>query len=288
MKPKILIVGATGVTGGHATRMLLELGYPVRALVHREDDRAHRLKALGAEIFIGEVLDLRALRQAFVDVQRAYFVYPVRPGLVEATTKFALAAAEAKAEFLVNLSQWTCRPDASSDSAMDHWASERLLDWSPTPVAHLRPTAFQEWLLYELKAIREGRYAVPWGPKGRFAPISGAEQGAAIAAILADPTGHSGQIYPLMGAEDLTNPEIVEIVSRTLGKPIRYEHITGEQWVEEFGIFKTPYLVQHITGVAEMHAQGLMAGTNGAVEQLTGRPPMTVAAFVEKHRAAFA
>jgi hypothetical protein len=40
------------------------------------------------------------IRRAFKDVKRAYFVYPMRPGLVEATANYAQAAVEAKAEFI--------------------------------------------------------------------------------------------------------------------------------------------------------------------------------------------
>ena len=88
--------------------------------------------------------------------------------------------------------------------------------------------------------------------------------------------------------KEMTPPEIAEIVNQTLGKPVRYEQITGAQWVEEVsGTQDIPFLVQHISAIAEMHAQGQMAGTNEVVEKITGRKPQSVAEFVEKHRAAF-
>jgi hypothetical protein len=39
--------------------------------------------------------------------------------------------------------------------------------------------------------------------------------------------------------------------------------------------------------VAIDHANGLFAGTDNRVLEIGGRPPLTVEAFVEKHRAAF-
>lgn len=285
--PRILVGGATGSTGRVATRLLLEKGFPVRAFVHKEDERSQKLQALGAEIFVGELLDFRAVRRAFEGIKRAYFVYPMRPGLVQATAHYAQAASEAKAEFIVNLSQWTSRPDALSDVALQHWLAERVFDWADTPVAHLRPTAFNEWLLYMRAQIREGHYRVPFGPTGKFAPISAEDQGAVIAEILANPEGHAGQTYPLLGPVELTPPEIVEIVSKTLGKPVQYEQVSGEQWVEEVASAKIPVLAQHISAIAEMHALGQMAGTSEWVEKITGRKPETVAAFVERNRAAW-
>src|SRR5262249_32650267 len=143
--------------------------------------------------------------------------------------------------------------------ALQHWLAERVFDRAGTSVTHLRPTAFNEWLLYVRKGIREGRYRVPFGPTGKFATISAEDLGAVIAEILADPEPHAGQALSLTGPVDLTPPEIAEIVSQTLGKPVRYEHITGAQWVDEAS--KAPgntLLIQHISAIAEMHAQGQM------------------------------
>ncbi|KAM0251510.1 hypothetical protein ACHAQJ_008132 [Trichoderma viride] len=282
--PKILIAGAAGRTGSIATRMLLERGYPVRAMVRTDDERAHKLADLGAEIFVGDVLDLRSVRRAFEGVKRAYFVYPMRPGLVEATANYGMAAIEAKAEFILNISQRTSRPDATSDSAMHHWLAERVFDWAPIPMTHLQPTAFNEWLTIMKKGIRQGRYAVPFGPKGRFAPISCEDQGAVITEILADPEPHVGQTYQLLGPVELTPPEIADIVSKTLGKEVRYEQITGEQWVRNVIGQDVPYLSQHVQGIAPMHEKGLMSGTNDVVEKITGRRPETVEDFVKRHR----
>jgi len=287
MKATILIGGATGATGSVATRLLLEKGLAVRALVHKEDERSQKLKSLGAEIFVGDLHDFRAVRGAFEGIKRAYFVYPVRPGLLEATAYYAQAAAEAKAELIVNMSQWTAREDAPSNSALGHWVAERVFDWAPAPVTHLRPVIFNEWLLYVRRAISKGRYAVPFGPEGRHAPIATEDQGAVIAAILANPAGHAGQTYPLLGPVELTQPEIAEIVGRTLGKEVRYEHLSSEQWVEEFAQSRSPFLIQHFSGVVEMHRAGLVAGTSDAVEKIIGRKPMTVAEFVQRYRAAF-
>jgi uncharacterized protein YbjT (DUF2867 family) len=289
MKPKILIAGASGATGIVATQLLLERGFHVRALVHNEDERSTKLRAQGAEIIVGDLLDMRAVRRVFHEVQRAYFVYPMRPGLTEATAHFAEAALEAKTEFIVNLSQKTSRPDAISDSALHHWLAERVFDWAGTPVAHLRPSTFNKWFLWMRKGIRDGKYHVPFGPTGHFAPIAAEDLGHVIAAILADPTQHAGQFYELFGPVELTPPEIAEIITQTLGKEVRYKQISPEEWISDIyeGKQVIPFLAQHLKGIVFDHERGMMAGTNDVVEKISGRRPMTVAEFIEKHREAF-
>ena len=61
----ILIGGAAGATGSMATKLLLQMGFPVRAIVRGDDERAQCLRALGAEVFVADLLDLRAVRRAF-------------------------------------------------------------------------------------------------------------------------------------------------------------------------------------------------------------------------------
>src|SRR6266404_1044177 len=51
---RILVTGASGgahgATGNHVARMLLKRGVPVRAFVHRVDERSDSIRTLGAEI----------------------------------------------------------------------------------------------------------------------------------------------------------------------------------------------------------------------------------------------
>jgi NAD(P)H dehydrogenase (quinone) len=79
-EPMILVTGATGKTGATTAALLLQRGYPVRALVHRDDPRADRLRSAGADVHIGSLEDPIAVREAMRDVQRAYFCPPLEPG----------------------------------------------------------------------------------------------------------------------------------------------------------------------------------------------------------------
>jgi NAD(P)H dehydrogenase (quinone) len=49
-----------------------------------------------------------------------------------------------------------------------------------------------------------------------------------------------------------------------------------------------PFLVQHLVEVAQNYRDGIFAGTNDNVEKITGTSALSVPAFVEKYRSAFA
>src|SRR5262249_11092056 len=72
IKPRIIVTGATGKTGSVVVRELLKGGYPVRAMVHREDARSARLHAYGAELAVADMSDVERVADALKNVQRAY------------------------------------------------------------------------------------------------------------------------------------------------------------------------------------------------------------------------
>ncbi|WP_292975383.1 NmrA family NAD(P)-binding protein [Mycobacterium sp.] len=285
----LLVTGAAGRTGGYATKLLLERGHRVRALVHRSDDRAARLRNGGAEVVVGELQDIDAVREAAEGVDAAYFVYPIDSGLLEATTTFAEAAEDAGVGAIVNMSHISARRAAPSDAARIHWLGERILDWSPIAVTHLRPTYFAEWFtIFCASEIRdEGVMRLPFGD-GRHAPITAEDQGRVIAAILENPEEHAGQVYPLFGAVEMNHYQIAEAISESLGRPVRYEPTDIPTWIEGIKLLGFPeFLAQHLSNVAVDYQNGIFAGTNDLVERIGGKKPTTVQEFIADHLAEF-
>ena len=69
--PSTLVTGATGFIGGHVTRLLVQRGDEVRALV-RPGSEAASLKGLEVGIVRGDVTDRRAVRRALHGVDRVF------------------------------------------------------------------------------------------------------------------------------------------------------------------------------------------------------------------------
>lgn len=284
----LLVTGATGTTGAPTARLLLHRGHRVRALVHRADARSERLAAAGAKIVVGDVHDLQAVGRAMIGVTAAYFCYPVAPGLLEATVIFAQAAQDAGVAAVVNMSQVTARPHATSTAAQHHWLAEQLLDRTPMLVTHLRPTFFAEWL--NLYWATEGTHAVirlPMGT-GRHAPIAGEDQAHVIAAILADPHPHDRQTYDLFGPVEMNHFEIADALTESLGTPVTYEPISIAEYRAGLTAKGFPdYQVDNLVHFVQDYQDGILAGTNDVVHQIGGRQPMTVGDYARAHRDAF-
>src|SRR5260370_6158718 len=109
-KPRIMVTGATGKTVSVVVAELLNAGYPVRAMVNREDGRSARLRAQGAEIVIADMSDVERIADALRDVQRAYYCPPYDPYMIQGAVAFAVAPKESRLEHIVFLSQCPAVP----------------------------------------------------------------------------------------------------------------------------------------------------------------------------------
>jgi NAD(P)H dehydrogenase (quinone) len=289
---EILVGGATGRTGGAAIDELLKMGRGVRAYVRSDDERAAALRQRGVDIAVGDFTDIDDIRAAMEGIRSAYFLHPLAPGIIGAAAYFAQAAKEAGVQAIVNMSQISARRESTSHAAQDHWISERVFDWSGVPTTHLRPTFFADWLVYphfakEIWAKKKIEFPFE---NGRHAPIATDDQGRVIAHILAHPEGHEGKVYTLHGPVEMNHTEIAAVMSEVLGAKIEYAPTSIEEFKEKMEqLYKfPPFLVQHLVEVAQNYREGIFAGANDVVEKITGTPALSVAAFIDKYRSAFA
>jgi uncharacterized protein YbjT (DUF2867 family) len=75
--------------------------------------------------------------------------------------------------------------------------------------------------------------------------------------------------------------EIASTISEILGRPITYQPITIDEYRQELEqLSVSPFRVQHLCAVALDCQDGIFAGTDAIIEGVTGKPPMTVQAFV--------
>ena len=127
----ILVTGAAGQVGSVGrtlTGLLLDRGFPVRAMVRREDERAESLRAAGAEVLVGDLLEPGDVYRAVSGCRRVYFGMSVSAGYLEAAVTMAAAAREAAVSALVNMSQMTV-----SEMSLQNFAVSRSERAKPRP-----------------------------------------------------------------------------------------------------------------------------------------------------------
>ena len=295
----ILVTGAAGNVGGIGrtlTKLLLDEGHRVRAMVRRQDERAEALAALGAEVTVGDLLDLKSMHAAIEGCERVYFGMSVSASYLEATVNAAAVARHHGVKAFVNMSQMTVSQMSITETTPSpqhklHWLAEQALNWSGLPVVQVRPTVFLEGFFLQLSAPtvkRSNVISLPMGD-GKTSPISAYDVARAVAAIVEDPAPHIGRIYNLAGPRSETMAFYAGEFSEALGRTITYEDIAPEAWRERLIKWGLPlHLIDHVTAMAELNRQNRYDRTSDDMVKLTGTPAMSLREFVRRNAQAYA
>ena len=294
----ILVTGAAGAVGSTAQTaiaILLEQGHRVRAMVRKLDARADKLRGMGAEIVVADMLDIIAVRAAMQGCAVVYFTMSISPSFLEAATNVAVTAKSLGVKAFVSLAQMTLSQmsdtaTTSSPQQKQEWLAEQMLRWSGLPVVYLRPTAFFDgmFLVQGAKGIRDDNaIRLPFGD-GKTALIAGADVGAAAAAVLSNPAPHIGKFYDLTGLRSLTMTQYAQEFSAVLGRTIQYVNVPPEIWEAKLHEAKLPaHLIAHLKTMGELNRANRYDRMTDSFQLLVGRPPISAAEFARRHADVF-
>jgi uncharacterized protein YbjT (DUF2867 family) len=289
-----LITGAGGGIGSVSRRVvqtLLDGGAQVRAMVRRDDERADQLRAMGADVIVGDLTSAGDIVDAMNGVRRMFFNMSVSPDYLRATTEVCAVALErGELDVLVNMSQMTVSQMSLTSTGESkqhrlHWLAEHVLNWSGLPVIHVRPTTFLDNPIFTFlskPSLRErGILALPFGT-GRTSPIAADDVARVVVALLRNPEGRIGQIYELTGPEVLDINGLAEQYGRALQRPIAAEDVPLDEWVghvlEPVGL--PDHVTQHTATMARLHREGRYDRRTDDVEQITGQAAQRVEQYV--------
>ena len=250
---------------------------------------------MGIEVVIGDFADYTSLLTALNGIEAAYFCYPVGAGLTEAAGLFAAAGREQDLQRIVDLSLDAAFPESPSPQGRAQWVTERIFEWAGYGGTHLRVAAFfmENLLALYGRQIRElGQIRNSFGD---FEPswIASSDVGAMGAALLADPELVTDRTTVVGAAERASHVAIAEIISKTTGRPVRYQHLTPEEWRDALIANTTAAGQPNPTAAAHLSAQSVALRRHSThlvtndVQRLTGRPAATLKDFVERNRESF-
>lgn len=298
MATPILVTGAAGRVGGVGrtiAELLLKQGKAVRAMVRNEDRRAQALRDMGAEIVVGDLLDLDSMHKAIAGCETMYFGMSVSDTYLAATVNAAAVAKHHGVKAFINMSQMTLAQMSITETTPSpqhklHWLAEQALNWSGLSVVHVRPTVLLEgfFLVLTPESVRESnQIRLPFG-EGKTSPVAVGDVARVFAALLANPQPHIGKIYHLTGPQSENMQFFAQEYSKALGRTITFADIPVEVWRD--GLLKRDmpvHLVNHLATMADLHRAGRYDRMTDDVFTLTGQRPLSVQEFVRRNAAAF-
>jgi uncharacterized protein YbjT (DUF2867 family) len=277
---RILVTGATGNVGREVVRELTARGALVRVGgraagkvldgdagvehvafdFHVPSTFAPAASGCGAVFLIRPppIADVRSTLNAFVDAARANGV-----------------------EHVVFLSV----AGAGKNKLVPHHAVEAHLAARAGGWTVLRPGFFAQNLgdAYRRDIVEDGRLYVPAG-RGRVAFIDTRDIARVAALALCDPARHAGRAYTLTGPEAVTFDDAAAILSRALGRSIRYTRASIPGYaihLRRRGLPAAQIAVQTILHVGLRFGQA--ETVDPTLAALLGRPGGTLAEYVRDH-----
>lgn len=218
MQTRVLVTAANGNTGYPAAKELLRLGHSVRAFVRNpQAAKAKDLLASGAELFVGDIQDIRDVRRALARIDSAYFV-PSYPNVLLQGTTFAIAARELELAHVVCLSQWLSSPEHPSIYTQAHWRVDEMIKNLPvTQWTILNPGLFG--FTYFMTPHILAQFGL-FPDFGKNAPPSSEDIGLVAAHILKAPIPHRHMTYRITGKEVLDAKAMAQIIGEELGRKV--------------------------------------------------------------------
>lgn len=277
---RIGITGATGRLGGLVARELAQDGIPLRLLV-RDPSRAPDLA--DCEVAVAAFGHTPETVAALDGIRTLLMISASEnPDRLQQHLGFVDAAVEAGVRHVVYTSFLGAAPDAVFTLARDHWATEEHLRASGMRRTVLRDNLYADDLRY---FVVDGVLRGPAGD-GRVSAVALADVARCAAAVLRDPAEHAGRTYELTGPEALTMAEVAAVYTEVTGREARFENETIEAAYRSRERWNPPqWQADAWVSTYTAIASGVMAPVSSAVEELTGRRPMTFREVLRQPRA---
>jgi uncharacterized protein YbjT (DUF2867 family) len=276
MEP-ILVTGAAGgsqgATGRRVVESLRERAAAVRAFVRTDDARAAALRTVGADVAVGDLREITAVRSAVRGVRRAYFTYPVTAGMLDAAAVFAAAAGSEGLTRVVAVSQLGSDPEAGTPHMRRHWVAEQVLNRADIGAVHLRAAVFFENL--RVAATGFGELALPLGSPDTMLPLIAAADVARVGVgMLLEPG-------PLDGVHWLAG-EIMTAGEAAAALGVRYVDVDPVDWaVRAQTLYRDDVVVEHLSHLwklfKDIGSGHRLYEVTDTVARFAGRPPLSLA-----------
>jgi len=288
---KILITGATGQVGSRTIDGLLEEKDIEIVAAVRSPEKAALFTTKDIATVILDLDDENTLRPALEGVHSLFVLTGYTVDMLRQSKALLDNAKKAGVQHVVHLG--ACGRD---DTTVAHWGwhqfVERYVEWAGFSFTHLRPETFMQNLLSYggEKSIKDGViHAFVKGARLSWVDVDDVAQVAALA--LAHPELHGGKTYR-MGYDAVTFYELAERMTAIVGQPFRYEPLAPEVFLESMR--KAGAEMAYMDCVYEhwkRYAAGTIPGADDTFDNfpgITGRQPVRMVDFIERHKAEFA
>ncbi|MDA3627127.1 NAD(P)H-binding protein [Saccharopolyspora sp. WRP15-2] len=232
---KIVVTTPTGHVGSRVVQLLLQAGVRPTLLL-RAPDKLDAATHDRVDVVQGDQGDADAVIRATEGADCLFWVDPPTPDDDPAAGYARMGATAARAVRENDIPRTVFLSSVGAEKRhgvgeIDGLArTEELLNATGASVLHLRCGYFFTNLFMELEGLREGVLRTPWPLDFAMPWVDPRDIGeVAVARLLSDSWSGAG-VQAVHGPEDLTFSQVAEVLSRAVGREVRAERISADEF----------------------------------------------------------
>jgi uncharacterized protein YbjT (DUF2867 family) len=299
MAETILITGATGTVGNEVVKQLSSKGVKketIKAAARSVNDSTFE-NLSGVQVVQLDYNNPSTLSAAFKDVDKLFLLTPFQSDMVNITSNLVNEAKNAGVKYIVKQSVMGADAEPGITPSRLHRQAEKIIEESKIPFTFLRPNFFmQNFVTFYSRFIKtQGAFYVPAGDaKVSFVDVRDIAAVAVRCLITTttttngDSKQHNGKAYDITGGEALSYAEAADILSKEVGKKVKYVNISDEdsrKGMKDMGMDE--WTINSMTELFEITRAGHASSLSPIVEQLTRNKPISFSQFAKDYAEAF-
>jgi len=262
MGTRVLVLGATGSVGSKVVTEFDKNSDGVEVILSSSrPETTRKWQNEGRNAVTLDLNDPETFAPALANVDRVFLLTGYTADMLYQSKKFVDAAVDAGVKHIVLLGVFTSRRDIQPHFVW-HDLIETYIQASGLAWTHLHPNIITDTILARTPSVKETGSFMGYPGDVPVGWVCTADIAAVAAAVLREgPKKHGGQDYHL-SVEVLRGTEVADILSRHLGKEIKYEPIepAGQRSylssIEDTG---SRYYMQSAAITMELAAEGRLA-----------------------------
>jgi uncharacterized protein YbjT (DUF2867 family) len=290
MVETILITGATGTVGSEVVKQLSSntTDINIKAAVHSIEN-AKKVQYDKVEVVQIDYNKPETLKEAFKDADKLFLLTHPSPKSAEHESNLVTEAKKAGIRHIVKQSIMGADLQADVEAMRLHRQAEKIIEESGIPYSFLRPNEFmQGFINFQGPTIKSNNaYYLP-AQDAKVSIVDVRDIAAVAVKALTDDNKHNNKTYLITGPETLSYYQAAEILSNATGKKISYVNVSDEEAraaMKETGM--NDWLINTILELYNYFRKGYASEVSSAVEEVTGKKPITFAQFAKDYAEAF-
>ena len=291
MSETILVTGATGTVGSEVIRQLSEntSAVNIKAAVHSVENAKKiqnfkRVEPIQIDYGIRE-----GLQEAFKDTGKLFLLTHPSPKSADHETNLITEAKKSGIRHIVKQSIMGADLKADVEAMRLHRQVEKVIEESGIPYTFLRPNEFmQGFINFQGSSIKNnGAFYIP-AEDAKVSMVDVRDIAAVAVKALVDGERHYNKTYMVTGPEALSYHQAAEILSNATGKKIDYVNISDQEAraaMKEVGL--NDWLIDTISDLYTYFRKGYASQVSSAIEEVTGKKPITFGQFARDYAEAF-